>query len=160
MLKEHLNQALFNATKIVRKDEPLNQKDFSSEDVAVLYSLGYSLYEAGDYAHSKEIFQQLVVSKPLEQKHWFGLGSILQLEGNYNKALVAWSMSALIVDEDPLPHFHAAECLISLKQWSEAAKALKASKKRITASPEHLEIKDKIEVMEKAWAHKSEKANG
>ncbi len=160
MLKEDLDLNLFNATKIVRKDEPLNSKDCSNEDVSVLYSLGYSLYEAGDYAHSKKIFQQLVISKPLEQKYWFGLASSLQLERHYNEALIAWSMSALILDEDPFPHFHAAECLISLNQQEEAAKALKASKTRITATPEHLNIKNQIEVMEKAWGHKSEKVDG
>ncbi|MCK4935141.1 MAG: hypothetical protein KAR79_06095 [Simkaniaceae bacterium] len=156
MYQKQLDNALSIAAKQVIQDEPLEQKNFSSADAKALYSLAYRLYDIGDYKQSKKIFKELVVSKPLEQKHWFGLASILQLENTYHEALVSWSMAALLNDLDPQPHFHAAECLLSLEQIDEAFKALSMAKVR---AKNHLDILEKIELLESSWNNKCEAPN-
>jgi type III secretion system low calcium response chaperone LcrH/SycD len=145
--------ALFDAIKKIGgkidADEPISPKSLSKEDVDLLYTMAYGLYQGGDYVQSRQLFRQLVVCKPLEQKHWVGLGSTLQMEKSYEEALTAWSMAALLEKDDPTPHYHAAECLFSLEQSSEALKALREVKKRSAdAEPE---LMKKVEALEKIW---------
>ena len=60
-------------------------------------------------------------------------------------------MSALIDDEDPTAHFHAAECLLSLDQSAEAMKALAEAKARLKPGATHEPLKMQIDSLEKRW---------
>ncbi|GAB4190253.1 MAG: SycD/LcrH family type III secretion system chaperone VcrH [Simkaniaceae bacterium] len=126
-------------------------RDLSREDIAILYTLGYNLYQIGDYAQAKTIFQQLILARPMEQKYWIGLGSVLQMQKNYSRALTAWGMAALLLDTDPVPHFHAAECLLSLGEVDEAFKAFQAAKQRMNEGTENPSLMHKIEAFQEAW---------
>ena len=153
MFTEHektlLHNTLVEVANLIKRDEPLNRNDFSNDDLNVLYSLAYGLYQAGDYAQAKEIFHQLVLSKPFKKDYWMGLGASCQLEKNYMEALKAWSMVALLDDKDPTPHFHAAECYFSDANPEEAFKALSAAKDRLSVSD--TDLKHKINGLEAGW---------
>lgn len=123
---------------------PANMTD---EDVDLFYELGYNLYLQGDYKQAEELFRRTVLAKPMEKKHWQGLASCLQMQKRYEEALVPWSMCCLVDPENPLPHFHAAECLFSLKQLDEAAKALSTSESRDTAKA----FQGKIATLRQRW---------
>lgn len=137
-MQAYLEKALKDIQENLSSDRPLIGGSFTSEDLTVLYSLADGLYRHGDYAKAKEIFQQLILSKPLDPKHWFGLASVLQMEKQYERALTAWSMTATMSD-DAAAHFHAAECLISLGEAAQAEKALEAAEKNASG-----ELKQKI----------------
>jgi len=100
---------------------------FSQEE---LYSEGYHFYEKGDYAKALPFFKYLTVTEPFEERYWRGLGATLQMNKNYEDALLAWSMSAILKESDPLPHVFAAECLLLLENKEEASKALKTAKRK------------------------------
>jgi len=138
---------------LLEKDEPLN-KNFSNEDLHVLYSLAYSLYQAGDFSQAREIFHQLAYLKPLKQKYWMGLGACFQLERTYDEALKAWSMAAILDEEDSTPHLHAAECYFSMSHIEEGIKALKTAKSLSEKAPK--EILDKITGLEACWCLKKQ----
>lgn len=123
--------------------------ELNREDIALLYSLGYSLYQANDLDQSEVIFRRLVVADPLERKHWWAFGAVLQAKKSYEKALTAWSMCCLLDDEDPESHFHAAECFLSLRHKEEALKALMAARERCRDHHEALE--QKITLLEGIW---------
>jgi type III secretion system low calcium response chaperone LcrH/SycD len=129
----------------------LNPEEFTKEDIDLLYKLAYGLYEAGDYLKAKEVFQRLVMANPLEQKFWTGLGASSQMSKNYNEALTAWSLLSLMDDKKALFHFHAAECLFSLKNIQEAKKALNAAKLRLH-SDDKSSLAEKISALETAWS--------
>ncbi len=128
---------------IIEKKEPLMGGDFTAEDLSVLYNLAHGLYQNGDYEKASEIFQQLTFSKPFEPKHWVGLASVLQMQKNYQNALQAWTMAAMMLGTAE-PHFHAAECLISLGDKTQAQKALIEAEKRLD---ETSTLRSKIEVL-------------
>ena len=115
------------------------------EDSEIVYAAAYGLYEKGDYTRSAGLFTHLVLRNPFEKSSWMGLASAHQMEKKYREALAAWSMIALLNAEDPLPHFHAAECLLSLQDVEEALKALNCAEKNLKNSDS--ELKDKIEVL-------------
>lgn len=153
-----LKQMLEDMADSIHKDEPVANKDFSSEDLSLLYAIAHNLYQVGDFDQAKLLFTQLIVSKPFEGKHWQGLGATLQMLKEYHRALTAWSMAALIDDSDPVAHFHAAECLLSLDNGDEAMKALREAKARIRPGAEHEPIKVQIESIEERWIKSTEEA--
>ncbi|MCP5492013.1 MAG: tetratricopeptide repeat protein [Chlamydiales bacterium] len=133
-------------------DKPLLDGKMTSEDLSVLYNLAQGLYDVGDYAKAREIFQYLTLNKPFESKHWMGLASVLQMEKNYANALTAWSMLAVLLGEDPLPHFHAADCLWMLGEGEKAMLALDEAERHLDGSTYHQDLKEKIAVLKKQWS--------
>ncbi len=118
----------------------------AQEDFPSLYAAAYSCYEAGDYEKAIQLFTVLTQSAPFEQAHWRGLASTRQMLSDYEAALHAWSIVALLNEQDPFVHFHAAECLISLGDSHEAEKALDMAEARLDSST-HGELKNKIELL-------------
>jgi type III secretion system low calcium response chaperone LcrH/SycD len=88
------------------------------------YATAFGLYEKGDYRGASQLFTRLVLTDPCSAHYWQGLASSKQMAREYMAAVHAWSMIALLQESDPLPHFHAAECFLSLEEKDEALKAL------------------------------------
>jgi type III secretion system low calcium response chaperone LcrH/SycD len=91
------------------------------------YATAFGLYEKGDYRGAAQLFTQLVLTDPYSEHYWQGLASSKQMAREYLAAIHAWAMVSLLKETDPLPHFHAAECLLSLDEKDEALKALDAA---------------------------------
>ena len=95
-----------------------------------VYATAFGLYEAGDYRAAALLFTQLVLTNPYSEYYWQGLASSKQMAHEYHAALHAWGLCALLDENNPLPHFHAAECCLSLDDKEEALKALSAALER------------------------------
>lgn len=91
------------------------------------YATAFGLYEKGDYRGAAQLFTQLVLTDPFSVHYWQGLASSKQMAKEYHAAVHAWSLAALLRENDPLPHFHAAECFLSLDEKEDALKALDAA---------------------------------
>lgn len=113
----------------------------------VLYLGAFCFYEKGHYLEAAEHFTKLVLIDPFEKKYWFGLAASEQLAKNYQAALPAWSVAAVLDKESAYPHFHAAECFLSEGNVKEALLALEEAKKH---SPDP-ELEKKISVLEEIW---------
>lgn len=129
-LPPSLQSVLDDLRETVSENGGILTKDFTQDDLILLYELGYQLYQVGNYPKGEEIFRRLVLASPLEKNHWQGLGSCQQMQQKYQEAIISWSMLILIDPQNPLPHFHAAECLFSLDQIDHAMEALKAAESR------------------------------
>jgi type III secretion system low calcium response chaperone LcrH/SycD len=111
--------------------ESIDDRKMNDLEIDQMYFLGYAKYGSGLWDEAAEIFQLLCTRKPLEQKYWFALGASLQQKASYTLALNAWAMCALLSPLNPYPHFHAAECALSLEQIDDAKVALENAKSRI-----------------------------
>ena len=120
---------------------------FSKEELTRLYASAYKLYHDAEYEKAKDLFLQLVLALPFNGAFWAGLASCEQMCKSYDAALRAWALAALTNPEDPLPHFHAAECYLSQGDKLEALKALNSAKSLISAESE---LKEKIENLKTA----------
>lgn len=89
-----------------------------------MYHLGYGLYEQGRYSDAFKVFSLLVIQDHLEPRYVFGLGCACQMLGRYIDALQHYMAVAVAQVDDPLPIFHAAECLIAMSRPSEAIDSL------------------------------------
>ena len=121
----------------------------SGEQTDRFYTLGFSLYNAGSFEEALQVFRVLCVQNPWEYRHWFGFASTLQESKEYEKALYAWSMAAVIDQTVPQPHFHAAECAFSLSKSDEAIAALDEALARAEDYPI---LQDQIALLKTTWS--------
>ncbi len=152
--KEKIQTVLHEVGDLLKEGRPLN-KNFSNEDLRVIYSLAYTLYQGNDFVQARSIFQQLASLKPFEQKYWLGLASCWQVEKRYHEALKGWAMAALLNERDPTPHFHATECYLALDDQKEGSKAFAACQKRITEK--HQELKRKLENLRGSFTQEAQR---
>ncbi len=136
----------------LNQGKPIDGPLCKEKDLACFRSLAYSFYRSGDYAQSKMYFHRLILSKPLEQSYWVGLGSCFQMEKSYAAALKVWGMSSILDKDDPFAHFHAATCHFALGEFERGFLALEASKKLL--KPKHQELRARIEQMENKHSNK------
>jgi type III secretion system low calcium response chaperone LcrH/SycD len=120
---------------------------FSVPEQEKLYTLGYQLYDQGRYGDCVHCFMKLALCNPFIHPYWCGLASSHQMQKSYREALHAWGVAALLNEKDPLPHFHAAECYFSLKEFDEALKALNSAEVLLTNSMNDVKLLEKIQVL-------------
>lgn len=123
--------------------------EIDGEKIERLYAFGYAQYTSGNWPKAADIFRSLCTTRPLESRFWFALGASLQGGSFYREALPSWAMAALLKDKDPYPHYHAAECYLSLKKVQEAQKALEEAFSRLPEKGHPLE--GKIALLKKQW---------
>jgi len=116
-------------------------------DLNTLYSTAYAYYESGLFAEAGNIFTKLTLDDPQEEAYWRGLAAARQMEHKYKSALYAWGLVSILSKDDPMPHFHAAECMLSLNQREEAKTALNAA---LQLAREDLHLRTRIEVLKEA----------
>lgn len=144
-LKEMM--AFLNPDKEAKKE----QKGYPLEEQEILYNAGRGFYDSGQYEKGADLFTQLILSDPFETTYWKGLASCYQMLPNYPQALRAWSMVALLCETDAMPHFHAAECLVTMGEKTEALKALECAQLRIVQEDEQ-PLKAKIDLLKQVCA--------
>jgi len=89
-----------------------------------IYQEAYASYGAGNYQGAALAFSELVLASPFELRFWTGLAAARQMERSFEEALKAWAMASLLEPKNPVPHIHAAECLIQRGEPAEARQAL------------------------------------
>lgn len=90
-----------------------------------VYADALQEYEMGRYDKAHDLFALLSTELPVQPEVWKGLAACSQVQKSYPEALMAWSMAALLDETDPLPHFHAAECLFAQGDKPDALKAVR-----------------------------------
>jgi type III secretion system low calcium response chaperone LcrH/SycD len=112
-----------------------------------IYASAYLFYETGNYGQGSDFFTQLVLANPFAEKYWRGLAACRQMEKKHLDALHAWCLAALLNEDDPSPHFHAAECLFSMQDNEEALKALAEAEKRLKKDGHFSHLQGRIDVL-------------
>lgn len=117
-------------------------------DLEPFYADAFAQYEAGQMQTAIESFRFLCYKHPLEGRFWFGLAASLQENKEYETALEAWAVTSVLKQEDPYPHFHAAECYFSLLNIQDALIALDKASERVK---EDVNLEEKIALLRKQW---------
>jgi len=131
------------------------QNAFSLQQQERLYALGYQYYHQARYADAVDCFTKLSFCNPFMQPYWCALASSEQMQAHYTEALHAWGVAALLQEKSPQPHFHAAECYFSLKEYTEAFKALQMAETLVTQSPEDQALLAKIYALKEVYNGKN-----
>lgn len=88
----------------------------TNEELELHYAQAYEAYAAGQLETATAIFTTLSMMNPYEMKYWFGLGAAKQLLQEYEAAIVAYSIAAVLDETNPTPHFHAGQCYFILQE--------------------------------------------
>jgi len=124
----------------------------SQKALAALYTMGYQLYENGKYQKAADVFRVLTVLDQSERKYWLGLGASFHMQKEYDRALQSYGYAALLNENDPYAHFHAAECFLSQGKKENGYHVLEVAKSVALLNKEkynHLLIQ--IELIQNAW---------
>lgn len=122
-----------------------HSKTLSLEEQEIIYAAAYGFYETGDHEKSAGYFIHLVMTNPFEKRFWKGLASARQMQKEHKAALHAWAIVCLLDNQDPFPHFHAAENLYQLEEKQEAQKALRCAEALLQEHQGHKALKNKIQ---------------
>lgn len=120
-------------------------RGLSDEDMDVIYSMAYSLYNHGKYKESEDVFKFLCFMDHMERKYLMGLAACRQMRKNYEGAVQAYSLAAVYDVEDPKAHLHAGDCFLALGRYAEAESALSAAVHWAGEKPEHQESKNRAQ---------------
>lgn len=150
---EELRQIVQSANECSQKGEdPAGRLPaFSPAFLNTFYAFAYRFYREGKYQEATDFFRFLTLIRPYEKRGWMGLGAAEQMSKNYHRALSAYAFLCVLDDQDPYPHFHAAECYLALNDVIEGLLALNAAGAACDDSPEHLDLKKKIALMRERW---------
>ena len=106
------------------------------ETLEAFYGFGYGLYESGQYENAMHYFRFLTLTDTQNRKHWMGLGASYQMLKEYERALQCYGYAALLDENDPNAHFHAAECFFANNQVEPGNQALSSAKTVALREPE------------------------
>jgi len=151
-IKETL-QAMYGAiSKGIMPKQILNLDD---ETLEGLYSQAFMLYNQGKYKDASYIFVVLMLLDPNQFKFQLGAAACLHRLGKYEKAAQVYLLCSALEQQNPLPHFHAADCYIKMQAFPLAEMCLKNAITCCGDKPEHALIKERAILMLKACEQES-----
>ena len=108
-----------------------------------LYSQAYRLYSTGKYKDASQLFRLLIMMDSTEAKFAMGLAACFHMMKEYSNALNMYALCGIIDPESPIPHYHASDCYIQMKDNVSAIISLEMAIKRAGEKPEFQALKDR-----------------
>jgi tetratricopeptide (TPR) repeat protein len=105
-------------------DNQTENAHISEEALKSMYKDAIDLYNNDQAQEACLTFGILIRERPFTKSFWMGLAASRQKLKEFDNALMAYAMTTLIDDIDPMPHFHAAQCYFELGNKDEAIKAI------------------------------------
>ena len=123
---------------------------YGPKEIEAMYGVAYELYEQRKYDRAQKLFELLVLYEGPVARFWLGLGGCYQHQGEYRKAITAYSLVALCDASSPTGSFHACECFIALREWDHARQALDAVRTLCNLIPDEGEERARLLVRAEA----------
>lgn len=101
-------------------------RGISSQTMNACYAAAYNFYNHGRFVDALNIFTRLCMFDNMNAKYWLGLGMTRQMLKDFSGAAEAYGLAATLDQTNPKAPFHAADCLIALKDYNMAKMALEA----------------------------------
>ncbi len=98
--------------------------EFSDETMAKFYQAAYHLFENKRDTEATNAFLFLATLNPYNHEYWLGLGMAAQRSGEYEAAIDAYEMAAILDIESPVPYFYLAKCLFAIHDRESSLQAL------------------------------------
>lgn len=127
------------------------QKGFSPKDVLGLsdqmvegiYGQAYRFYQTGRYQDASQLFRLLIMINSTDPKFTLGLAACLHMLKDYKSAVEAYALCGIIDPESPIPHYHASDCYLQMKDKVSALISLELAVKRCGEKAEYKTLKDR-----------------
>lgn len=116
---------------------------FTDEKIETIYAEGYRLYNAGKYYEAFNVFRLLVFLDPTQARFAMGMASSAHMMKDYEAAVKLYMVCGVIDASDPLPHFHASDCLLQMNDKVGALMSLEMAVARAGTKPQYQIMKDR-----------------
>lgn len=107
--------------RVVRGQSLAQALGIRPEVLETLNCLALQKVEAGHYAEAREIYFALGQLDPLDERFPYGMGTTLQLEGNYAGAVKLYQFYIAFAADEPAGYLRIAECLLGAGEIDDAA---------------------------------------
>lgn len=134
--------------KIFEKEMTAKQAmNISDEEISVIYSYAYQLFNSGKYVEACELFKMLYVLDPTEGGFASALGACYHKLEDYETALMMFIMHAETDLTNPVPLFYCYDCFVHLNNPEGAFIMLDALLARAEKDPKYDKLKAKAELI-------------
>ncbi len=120
-------------------------KGLTDKEMEAVYTAAFNYYSHDKFKEAHELFTALCQFDHQQFKYWMGLGASRQMLKQHEGAVEAYGMAALIDNANPKVPFHAADCLLALKDYERAKQALEAAIFISKALKKHKDIQSEAE---------------
>lgn len=124
---------------------PTNMRP-SDQMLEKYYDRGHQLYKAGRYKAAMSYFKVLTNIKPQNAKYLMATGACHHMLKEYSTAMDYYTFAAIMDDQNPVPQYHIAGCMIKMEQPIGALVALTLGIERCTL-PRYNSIRDRMKMM-------------
>lgn len=137
ILTEALNKGVMPKTALHLNDDTME----------AIYGQGYNLYNQGKYKEASYVFRLLMLLDYTSPKYVLGLAASLHRIKDYKNAANAYLLCGALDMNNPLPHYHSADCYIQLGFAPMAIFSLKIAIKTAGDQPQYSVIKERSALM-------------
>lgn len=132
------------ANKMIKQGiTPKDAVGLSPNVLENLYAQAYRLYNTGKYVEATHLFRMLVMLNVMEPKYILGLAACFHMLKEYDNALQSYIVCSAIDPGNPIPHYHASDCLIQLKDYPSAMISLEMTVHLAGDKSEYAKMKER-----------------
>lgn len=114
-LKRNKNPLTEAILERLLQGEPLQEIfSFDQQVMGDFYQIAYRLFHKKLYSKAADAFFFLSCLNVYQSTYWLGLAMSQHLQKAYDAALSAYAMAQLTDPKNPLPHYHAVDCYLSI----------------------------------------------
>lgn len=125
MTNEEMQKRMFEMVEALKKGATLGDlQGYSPEEIEVVYSLGYTSYQAGRFDEAEKIFRFACMFAHLEPKYYLALGGALAAQRKYTEAIPTYAYVLMLELNNVEAYGCIADCYLALGNADEARKAL------------------------------------
>lgn len=125
MTNEEIHKRMLELIEGIKKGYTLGElQGYSPEEIEVIYSLGYSSYQAGRFDEAEKIFRFACMFAHLEPKYYLALGGALAAQRKYAEAIPTYAYVLMLELNNVEAYACIADCYLALGNAEEARNAL------------------------------------
>lgn len=111
-----------------------------------IYGQAYRLYNTGKYKDASHLFRLLMMLDPKQSKYTLGLAACFHMLKEFKNAIEIYTICGVMDPETPIPHYHASDCYIQMKDNISALIALEMAINRSGEKPVYKTLKDRAQL--------------
>ncbi len=122
---------------------PKQALKLGDDTMEAIYTQGYNLYNQGRYKEASYIFRLLTLLDFTTPKYILGMAASLHRLKDYKTAANLYMMCAALEPNNPLPHFHSADCYLQMDAIEIALLSLTMAITAAGEQPQYAMVKER-----------------
>lgn len=148
-ISPNIKKAIEGVTENVVKGGMAPKDAMGLDEAAIegIYGHAYRLYNAGKYKDSQLLFRLLITLDPMESKFMMGSAACFHMLQEFSHAASLYAIASMINQENPIPHYHSADCYAKMGLNGAAMNELMLTIVLCGEAPQYAVIKDRSGLM-------------